>query len=42
MVTDMGRVMNSTVSRSGTETGPRRDAVFLSHRLKGSAGNDLV
>jgi hypothetical protein len=30
MVTDIVRVMDSMVSRSGTEAGPRRDAAFLS------------
>jgi hypothetical protein len=42
MATDMVRVMDSMVSGSGTETGPRRDAVFLSHGLKHSTGNDPV
>jgi hypothetical protein len=42
MVTDMVRVIDSMVSRSETETAPRRDAVSLSRGLKGSAGNDPV
>jgi hypothetical protein len=43
MVTGMVRVMDSMVSRSGTETGPGRNAAFLSRGpLKRSTGNDPV
>jgi hypothetical protein len=42
LVTDMVRVMDLIVSRSGTETGPGRNAAVLSCGLKRSTGNDPV